>query len=117
MTWLRLSLRPLAEAIGHEFDSRMLHSGQRVETLPKRCHGIVAWHACPLAIDLISHQVTREGPIKMDVRYHKGFGHGLTPGQTQDLNCSSCQREKAEGQEPNITRYDEKFRLVSCSCP
>ena len=53
----------------------------------------------------------------MDVRYHKGFGHGLTPGQTQDLNCSSCQREKAEGQEPNITRYDEKFRLVSCTCP
>jgi hypothetical protein len=30
------------------------------------------------------------------VREHKGFGHGLRSGDTYDMNCPSCQRERAE---------------------
>ena len=29
----------------------------------------------------------------MEMRYHKGFGHGLRPGETSDMNCPSCKRE------------------------
>jgi hypothetical protein len=32
---------------------------------------------------------------QMQVREHHGFGHGLAPGQTRDLNCASCIREDA----------------------
>lgn len=38
----------------------------------------------------------------MRIRQHKGFGHGLRPGTDQDINCSSCKRERAEGVEPVI---------------
>lgn len=29
----------------------------------------------------------------MRVREHRGFGHGLRPGEDRDLNCPSCKRE------------------------
>jgi hypothetical protein len=32
---------------------------------------------------------------QMQVREHQGFGHGLAPGQTRDMNCASCIREDA----------------------
>jgi hypothetical protein len=38
----------------------------------------------------------------MDIRNHRGFGHGLRPGTTEDINCLSCQREKAGGLAPDI---------------
>jgi hypothetical protein len=38
----------------------------------------------------------------MQIREHHGFGHGLRPGTTEDINCPSCKHEKAEGQEPRI---------------
>jgi hypothetical protein len=42
----------------------------------------------------------------MRIREHKGFGHGLRPGTTEDINCPICKREKAEGTEPVITGED-----------
>lgn len=33
----------------------------------------------------------------MDIREHRGFGHGLKPGTTSDINCGSCKSED-EGQ-------------------
>jgi hypothetical protein len=48
----------------------------------------------------------------MQVREHHGFGHGLTPGTTEDINCVSCKREKAEGAEPHITGYDRPRRAL-----
>jgi hypothetical protein len=42
----------------------------------------------------------------MRVREHHGFGHGLQPGATEDINCLSCKREKDEGTEPKITGED-----------
>jgi|SoimicMinimDraft_15_1059743.scaffolds.fasta_scaffold05828_1 hypothetical protein len=44
-----------------------------------------------------------------DVRNHGNFGHGLRPGQTEDINCPSCKREKAEGKEPDITKAGERW--------
>lgn len=29
----------------------------------------------------------------MEIREHHGFGHGLRPGETWDMNCLSCRRE------------------------
>jgi hypothetical protein len=29
----------------------------------------------------------------MDIREHHGYGHGLRPGTTRDINCPSCRRE------------------------
>jgi hypothetical protein len=26
----------------------------------------------------------------MIIKYHKGFGHGLRPGTTHDMNCTAC---------------------------
>jgi hypothetical protein len=42
----------------------------------------------------------------MRVRNHKGFGHGLKPGTDEDINCSSCIKEKAAGITPDITGED-----------
>jgi hypothetical protein len=42
----------------------------------------------------------------MRVRQHKGFGHGLRPNTDQDINCTSCIREHANGVEPTITGED-----------
>lgn len=28
------------------------------------------------------------------IRWHNGFGHGLRPGETRDINCLSCKRER-----------------------
>jgi hypothetical protein len=41
--------------------------------------------------------------IKMRVRNHRGFGHGLNPGTDHDMNCPSCQREREQGVAPDIT--------------
>lgn len=38
----------------------------------------------------------------MRSRVHRGFGHGLRPGSDQDLNCTSCKREREAGQWPVI---------------
>lgn len=32
----------------------------------------------------------------MNIRVHRGFGHGLKPGRLSDMNCGSCIREDAE---------------------
>jgi hypothetical protein len=40
----------------------------------------------------------------MDIREHRGFAHGLRPGQTRDLNCASCANEDTLGVPPNIRR-------------
>ena len=29
----------------------------------------------------------------MEIREHKGFGHGLRPGEASDMNCLSCRKE------------------------
>jgi hypothetical protein len=29
----------------------------------------------------------------MNVRHHQGYGHGLRPGTSKDINCPSCIRE------------------------
>ena len=42
----------------------------------------------------------------MRIREHKGFGHGLRPGTDEDINCLSCQKEKAEGKTPVINGKD-----------
>jgi hypothetical protein len=39
----------------------------------------------------------------MLIRNHRGFGHGLKPGTTRDLNCPSCTAEAAAGIMPDIT--------------
>ena len=44
----------------------------------------------------------------MNVRYHRGFGHGLQPGTDHDINCGSCQREGVAGQTPVITGTDDR---------
>ena len=38
----------------------------------------------------------------MQIREHRGFGHGLRPGTTHDMNCPSCQAERAAGKPPQI---------------
>lgn len=43
----------------------------------------------------------------MRVREHRGYGHGLRPGEDWDMNCLSCKREKAEGMVPVITGTDD----------
>ncbi len=48
----------------------------------------------------------------MRVREHHGFGHGLRPGTSDDVNCTSCIRENTEGREPVITGTDEAGRKV-----
>jgi len=45
-----------------------------------------------------------------DVRNHPGFGHGLRPGTTEDINCPSCKREKAAGVVPDITKAGEAWK-------
>ena len=45
-----------------------------------------------------------------DVRNHDGFGHGLKPGTTEDINCGACKRERAEGIEPHITKAGEAWK-------
>ena len=32
----------------------------------------------------------------MEIRYHGNYGHGLRPGETWDMNCPSCKRERDE---------------------
>jgi hypothetical protein len=39
----------------------------------------------------------------MRIREHHGFSHGVAAGTTEDMNCDSCQLEKAAGQSPVIT--------------
>lgn len=39
----------------------------------------------------------------MNIRHHNGFGHGLRPGTDYDINCLSCQQERAQGIPPVIT--------------
>ena len=34
----------------------------------------------------------------METRNHRGWGHGLRPGTTSDLNCVACKREDAAKQ-------------------
>lgn len=46
----------------------------------------------------------REALAGMRVREHHGFGHGLRPGDDQDINCLSCKREREAGAEPVIHR-------------
>lgn len=43
----------------------------------------------------------------MRVRHHPGFGHGLRPGTSHDVNCLSCQREHAAGRAPVVTGHDQ----------
>jgi hypothetical protein len=31
----------------------------------------------------------------MNLRHHKGYSHGLRPGETADINCINCQKEDA----------------------
>lgn len=31
----------------------------------------------------------------MNIAEHGNWGHGLTPGQEYDINCTACQRERA----------------------
>jgi hypothetical protein len=40
------------------------------------------------------------------VRQHKGYGHGLRPGTDHDMNCPSCQRDRAAGITP-VIEHDE----------
>jgi hypothetical protein len=42
----------------------------------------------------------------MRTRRHHGFGHGLRPGTSWDMGCTSCVRERAAGLVPNITGTD-----------
>lgn len=43
----------------------------------------------------------------MRVREHHGYGHGLAPCTTEDINCPNCKREKETGVEPVITGDEE----------
>lgn len=42
----------------------------------------------------------------MRIREHKGWGHGLRPGEDRDINCCACKREHEQGQEPSIAGRD-----------
>lgn len=39
----------------------------------------------------------------MRIRNHHDFGHGLRDGTDEDINCLSCQREKHDGDTPDIS--------------
>jgi hypothetical protein len=50
----------------------------------------------------------------MRVREHQGFGHGLAPGTDHDMNCTSCQSERAAGTPPVITGQDGPGKRRQC---
>lgn len=39
----------------------------------------------------------------MQVRFHRGFGHGLRSGETRAISCEHCQAEQDKGIAPLIT--------------
>jgi hypothetical protein len=45
---------------------------------------------------LFTSNQARSRPAAARIREHRGFGHGLRPGEDHDMNCPSCLRERAE---------------------